>query len=1110
CASAGLISPLLHPAGLFLDLTAMAEQQQFYLLLGNLMSPDNNVRKQSEETYDTIPGQNKITFLLQAVRDASAAEEVKQMAAVLLRRLLSSSFEEIYPGLTMEMQTAIKTELLTSIQQETSPNIRKKVCDIAAELARNLIGRYPLGCPDISYLRENFPGIFGNQQQHYMEVIKRMLVQCMQDQANPQIRTLAARAAASFVLSNESNTALLKHFADLLPGILQAVNESCYQGDDSVLKSLVEIADTAPKYLRPNLEATLQLCLKLCADTNLTNMQRQLALEVIVTLSETAAAMLRKHTAIVAQSVPQMLTMMVDLEDDDEWAMADELEDDDFDSNAVAGESALDRIACGLGGKIILPMIKQHIMQMLQNPDWKYRHAGLMALSAIGEGCHQQMEAILQEIVSFVLLFCSDPHPRVRYAACNAIGQMATDFAPTFQKKFHDKVISALLQTMEDQSNPRVQAHAAAALINFTEDCPKTLLIPYLDSLVQHLHVIMVAKLQELIQKGTKLVLEQVVTSIASVADTAEEKFVPYYDLFMPSLKHIVENAVQKELRLLRGKTIECISLIGLAVGKEKFMPDASAVMQLLLKTQTDFNDLEDDDPQISYMISAWARMCKILGKEFQQYLPVVMGPLMKTASIKPEVALLDTQDMENISEDDGWEFVNLGDQQSFGIKTAGLEEKATACQMLVCYAKELKEGFVEYTEQVVKLMVPLLKFYFHDDILLTVVFGISLTVSRVRVAAAESMPLLLECARVRGPEYLTQMWHFMCDALIKAIGTEPDSDVLSEIMHAFAKCIELMGDGCLNNEHFEELGGILKGKLEEHFKNQELRQAKRQDEDYDEQVEETLQDEDENDVYILTKVSDILHSVFSSYKEKVLPWFEQLLQLIVQLICPNRPWADRQWGLCIFDDVVEHCSPSSFKYAEYFLRPMLQSLCDSSPEVRQAAAYGVGVMAQYGGENYRPFCTEAIPLLVGVIQAADSRSKENVNATENCISAVGKVMRFRPECVNVNEVLPHWLSWLPLNEDKEEAVHTFDFLCDLIESNNPIVLGPDNSNLPKIFLIIADGVANESIKSDDACSKRLANVIRQVQVSAGLWTQCVSTLNETQQKAIQDLLNTA
>uniref|UniRef100_G3TGJ1 Importin 5 n=1 Tax=Loxodonta africana TaxID=9785 RepID=G3TGJ1_LOXAF len=1084
----------------------------FILLIWNRL--DDTQQNNEKETYENIPGQSKITFLLQAIRNTTAAEEARQMAAVLLRRLLSSAFDEVYPALPSDVQTAIKSELLMIIQMETQSSMRKKVCDIAAELARNLIdedgnNQWPEGLKflfdSVSSqnvgLREaalhifwNFPGIFGNQQQHYLDVIKRMLVQCMQDQDHPSIRTLSARATAAFILANEHNVALFKHFADLLPGFLQAVNDSCYQNDDSVLKSLVEIADTVPKYLRPHLEATLQLSLKLCADTSLNNMQRQLALEVIVTLSETAAAMLRKHTNIVAQTIPQMLAMMVDLEEDEDWANADELEDDDFDSNAVAGESALDRMACGLGGKLVLPMIKEHIMQMLQNPDWKYRHAGLMALSAIGEGCHQQMEGILNEIVNFVLLFLQDPHPRVRYARCHGTQYKAKSFAESVVDGTNEQVIAwAQLQIPTRSKHSRQIIGAGEMVISYVSpngeiDARKS--NRFISGESQTL-----AKVRILIQKGTKLVLEQVVTSIASVADTAEEKFVPYYDLFMPSLKHIVENAVQKELRLLRGKTIECISLIGLAVGKEKFMQDASDVMQLLLKTQTDFNDMEDDDPQISYMISAWARMCKILGKEFQQYLPVVMGPLMKTAAIKPEVALLDTQDMENMSDDDGWEFVNLGDQQSFGIKTAGLEEKSTACQMLVCYAKELKEGFVEYTEQVVKLMVPLLKFYFHE---------------RVRVAAAESMPLLLECARVRGPEYLTQMWHFMCDALIKAIGTEPDSDVLSEIMHSFAKCIEVMGDGCLNNEHFEELGGILKAKLEEHFKNQELRQVKRQDEDYDEQVEESLQDEDDNDVYILTKVSDILHSIFSSYKEKVLPWFEQLLPLIVNLICPHRPWPDRQWGLCIFDDVIEHCSPASFKYAEYFLRPMLQYVCDNSPEVRQAAAYGLGVMAQYGGDNYRPFCTEALPLLVRVIQAADSRTKENINATENCISAVGKMMKFKPDCVNVDEVLPHWLSWLPLHEDKEEAVQTFSYLCDLIESNHPIVLGPNNTNLPKIFKIIADGEMHEAIKHEDPCAKRLANVVRQVQTSGGLWTECVGQLSLEQQGAIQELLNSA
>lgn len=38
----------------------------------------------------------------------------------------------------------------------------------------------------------NFPGIFGNQQQHYLEVIKRMLVQCMQDQEHPSVRPLCS------------------------------------------------------------------------------------------------------------------------------------------------------------------------------------------------------------------------------------------------------------------------------------------------------------------------------------------------------------------------------------------------------------------------------------------------------------------------------------------------------------------------------------------------------------------------------------------------------------------------------------------------------------------------------------------------------------------------------------------------------------------------------------------------------------------------------------------------------------------------------------------------------------------------------------------------------
>ena len=40
--------------------------------------------------------------------------------------------------------------------------------------------------------------------------------------------------------------------------------------------------------------------------------------------------------------------------------------------------------------------------------DWRYRHAALMAISAVGEGCHKQMENMLGQIVESVLPFLGD------------------------------------------------------------------------------------------------------------------------------------------------------------------------------------------------------------------------------------------------------------------------------------------------------------------------------------------------------------------------------------------------------------------------------------------------------------------------------------------------------------------------------------------------------------------------------------------------------------------------------------------------------------------------------------------------------------------------------
>ena len=65
---------------------------------------------------------------------------------------------------------------------------------------------------------------------------------------------------------------------------------------------------------------------------------------------------------------------------------------------------------------------------------------------------------------------------------------------------FSLKVLPSLMGVLSsDTAHPRVQAHAAAALVNFCEDCPQTVLSPYLDTLAEKLEMVLTGKLQEVL-----------------------------------------------------------------------------------------------------------------------------------------------------------------------------------------------------------------------------------------------------------------------------------------------------------------------------------------------------------------------------------------------------------------------------------------------------------------------------------------------------------------------------------------------------------------------------------------------------------------------------------
>ena len=71
----------------------------------------------------------------------------------------------------------------------------------------------------------------------------------------------------------------------------------------------------------------------------------------------------------------------------------------------------------------------------------------------------QVMIKNLEQVVSMVLNSFQDSHPRVRWAAINAIGQLSTDLGPDLQTQYHHRVLPALASAMDDFQNPRVQVN---------------------------------------------------------------------------------------------------------------------------------------------------------------------------------------------------------------------------------------------------------------------------------------------------------------------------------------------------------------------------------------------------------------------------------------------------------------------------------------------------------------------------------------------------------------------------------------------------------------------------------------------------------------------------
>ncbi|CAD6187749.1 unnamed protein product [Caenorhabditis auriculariae] len=1046
--------------------------ETFTNTLSLLQSTDNDVRKKAEEQYDSYPPAEKVGALME-VFVKSENVEFKLTSLVYLRRVISRDWDDIWEALNDENKQRSLQKVLELVIQPNDLQIRKRLAEVVAEIASNLIedetGKQQWGdllafmdhCVstenDVPLLYvglliiTNAPNLFGTALAKYLEKMKVLFSRGLSC-SEPEIRALAVRAVVNFSIDNEEEKHLVKEMATLVPAILQVCSSSSSQEDDTEgpFGSLAELAQLLPKILTPHIFDVLSLCIATTNNKDLPETVRQNALEVTVAYAETAPKSLKKHaSSFIPPMIETCMMFMADLEDDllEEWL--EEIDEDDLEEAPSIGESSLDRIACSLHGKAVLPTILQIVERYLGSADWKMRHAGLRAFSTVGEGCKRTMEPQIEIFVAHIAKFTSDEHPRVRYSACNALGLMSSDFCPTLQKKCHKDVIASLLKCMEDTACARVCAHACSSISNFCEGCPKTIIAPYLSFLLEGLEKALEASLKQLSDKKCKLIVENAVQAISSVAESAKDYLKDHYARLMTSLIYILQHSDVEDLKELRGKTIECISFIGLAVGKEVFGADAVNILNLLSPSMT---SMEIDDPQYSFMISSWNRFCEILKEDFIPFLSVVMLPVIRAAEYRPSLSVYDAEEKESDDEDSGYDYPaqEPEDKGTISFRTSGLEEKSIACEMLINFARDMNTAFLPWVDKVAEVCTTNLNFQIDDS---------------VRHSAAQTIPHLLNCVKDQGAAAQRRLWSTFFPLLCNAIR---ESEVeASEFFASIADCITSLTKNGLTKEEFIEIFSLLNSELPKYAK----RKMERLSRDEEEEGEpEELDEESEMESYYLDCLSGLVNVLMETTKgeayESLLPIFGACMELVRSENC----FFERQQGMCILDSAIEF-GPEHLGSRFDYLPVMIKLFSDESPAVRQATAYGAGIMAFRCAEipNYKNDVLQLLEPLAAMIGREDARSTEDTAvATENAISAFAKIlMNVQLEESMLNHGIDMFVNWLPTHVDKVESPHVYGFLCKLFHGNHPALLGPNGERVPHILRIALSAIRDAAFEED-------------------------------------------
>eukprot|EP00768_Dysnectes_brevis_P001517 gnl/Dysnectes_brevis/1399_a1576_3492.p1 GENE.gnl/Dysnectes_brevis/1399_a1576_3492~~gnl/Dysnectes_brevis/1399_a1576_3492.p1 ORF type:complete len:1118 (+),score=443.07 gnl/Dysnectes_brevis/1399_a1576_3492:37-3390(+) len=1040
------------------------------LLMACQTAADPETRAQVETTYFGLREEHPDAYVSHMLQIIGTNHPVSTFASVLFRRDLEhASNSSLVRTQNADLLLQTKTTLLQALSTGTNVAVLRQIANATGQLALYLFreGAFEQWPELFTFITSHQEGtpilrratmiimsfIVNLPFKHVANLnednrIMNILQSGYQAQEN-KVAVAAIRASCNLIVNcgnddGETPSLPVESGSQILQAVVTRINDMITSGlsgaqkdglmvAEDAFKELTSVADESPVLFRPFLPQFVQLLKNVLTTPAAGSGLQRLSMSVLTHLCEGIQRAVKTQCSDDICSIlsEAIIPFMGRLEDErlQEWMEC--LDPDTWQGDEIAeqAEETLDRISIALGGSVILPVIRQFVGSNSSEQDWRVRYACATALSIVAEGISNTVSnADISSIISAVVSFASDGHPRVRWASINAVGQICDDFAPRPQQ-MHAQVMPMLLQLAADDV-ARVSSHSLAAGINFLEDADLDHIFPYIDPLMN--------AIGHHWEKDYILSNQNAITCLATLASKiGGDVFKDYYDRFMPTIFSRLHDMLNftgspDALRIkYTAKLIEATSIIG-ATCPSKFMPQYGNVMDAILQVYRVKSE-EEEDTLSKYALYAIARMARISVTAFASFLDQIV-PVLQDVLGQEYIEMKQVMNME----DEGYKL---------SINPHVLVQKGIALHAMTLIMQSEKESFLGFLRPVVDIIIEkqLLSNSLNDN---------------VRQYSFECLCSAPEIAFSSGNhDTAIEVLKFIWKPLLKALVTEADLQVQNFMLESLVFLLETISQlnlGEYTHPILAELSIALnetsKGALNQLITLQT--NMEEEEGEIDEEDQTYLRVQNELTLDVTSNVAECYGELIKRYKDNIIPVFNEHIRPLVE-----------QWGsatgmlsdhfithaVCILDDLLDHVTPSvSWPIMSDFIPSLVGWTNMERPGLSHVCFYGCGLaMERYGAQG---LMTQFIPTLltnaraaINPVMSGTHTSVEHMRACDNAVTLLSRTAESVPADqigVDIDELWVYWIiSARLVRSDDAEVTTCLKTLVGHLLNNHTVFL---------------------------------------------------------------------